>query len=94
MPFDPKSLPDLVSDYESPQDKFKRKLDEQIAGWLGSDFSWKNGLRYDNGQVNALLNNRGFKSSIPVLGGKLDASVTNIGSGDPYFQLWYTKRFK
>jgi hypothetical protein len=93
MPYDPSQLPDLRGDYETADQKLKRQLDE-LAGLLGNNFSWKSGIQYDNGKLRANLSNRGIRASYPLFGGDLDAKVTNIGSGDPYYSLRFIKNFK
>lgn len=93
MPYDPNQFPDLKGDYETADQKLKRQLDA-LAGLLGQNFTFKNGIQYDNGSLRANLSNKGLMASHPLLGGKLDAGVTGIGSGDPYYSIRFNKRFK
>lgn len=93
MPFDPSQLPDLAPPPETPEEKLKRQLDE-LAGLLGDKWSWKGGLRYQNGNFSGGINNRGVQFKYPVMGGLLSGGVSDIGSGDPYYSLRYIKNFK
>ena len=92
MPFDPNELPSLLGDYETPQEKLKRQLDE-LAGLLGPGFSYKNGLHYQGDKLSARINNKGLSMKYPLMGGTLSGSITDIGQ-DPYYQLKYIKAFK
>ena len=93
MPSPYDNLPDLRGDYETPQDKLKRQLDE-LAGLLGQNWSWKGGIQYDNGDLRANLSNRGLRMQYPFGGGLLGFDVTDIGTGDPHYQLRFRKTFK
>ncbi len=88
MPYDPSQLPDLRGDYETADQKLKRQLDE-LAGLLGNNFSWKNGLQYDNGRLKANFNNKGLRASYPISDGLLKGSISDIGYGNPQIDLRY-----
>lgn len=92
MPFDPSQLPDIKGDYETPEEKLKRQLNE-LAGLLGDNFSWNNGLRYQGNRLAATLNNKGLSFTSPLYGGNLRGSVSLPIEGDSRGSLRYDLPF-
>ena len=83
------ALPELPREDESARDKMRRRINA-LAEMLGEGFSFDGGLRYDNGQFNALLNNRGLRLRGPVAGGRLEGNAS-IVDGDPRLGLEYRR---